>query len=82
VVKTRKVDNLIADLEIAFVASELRVSNSTLKMRLWGPRGMLLGFIVSKRGIEANPEKVSTIIGMGPIKMSSEFNGSWDVLWP
>jgi len=28
---------------------------------------MLLGFIVSKRGIEANPEKISTITGMGPI---------------
>jgi hypothetical protein len=29
---------------------------------------MLLGFIVSERGIEANPEKVSPITGMGPIK--------------
>jgi len=28
---------------------------------------MLLGFIVSKRGIEANPEKVSAITNMGPI---------------
>ena len=25
------------------------------------PRGMLLGFIISKRGIEANPEKIATI---------------------
>jgi hypothetical protein len=25
------------------------------------PRGMLLGFIVSKRGIEANPEKIAAI---------------------
>jgi hypothetical protein len=29
---------------------------------------MLLGFIVSKRGIEANPEKISTITNMGPIR--------------
>ena len=29
---------------------------------------MLLGFIVSERGIEANPEKVSAITGTGPIK--------------
>jgi hypothetical protein len=29
---------------------------------------MLLWFIVSERGIEANPEKVSAIIGMSPIK--------------
>ena len=29
---------------------------------------MLLGFIVSKRGIEANPEKISAITRMGPIQ--------------
>jgi hypothetical protein len=29
---------------------------------------MLLGFIVSKRGIEANPEKVTAITKMGPIR--------------
>jgi hypothetical protein len=32
------------------------------------PRGMLLGFIVSERGIEANPEKIAGIANMGPIK--------------
>jgi hypothetical protein len=29
---------------------------------------MLLGFIISERGIEANPEKISTITSMGPIQ--------------
>jgi hypothetical protein len=29
---------------------------------------MLLGFIVSERGIEANPEKIATVTNMGPIK--------------
>ena len=29
---------------------------------------MLLGFIVSERGIEANPEKSAAITNMGPIK--------------
>jgi hypothetical protein len=29
---------------------------------------MLLGFVVSERGIEANPEKISTIMDMGPIQ--------------
>ena len=29
---------------------------------------MLLGFIVSERGIEANPEKISAIARMGPIQ--------------
>jgi hypothetical protein len=28
---------------------------------------MLLGFIVSERGIEANPEKIAAIEMMGPI---------------
>jgi hypothetical protein len=32
------------------------------------PRGMLLRFIVSERGIEANPEKIAAITSMGPIK--------------
>jgi regulator of sirC expression with transglutaminase-like and TPR domain len=32
------------------------------------PRGMLLSFVVSERGIEANPEKISAIMDMGPIK--------------
>ena len=29
---------------------------------------MLLGFIVSEHGIEANPEKISAIARMGPIQ--------------
>jgi len=32
------------------------------------PRGILLGYIVSQCGIEANPEKVSAITRMGPIR--------------
>jgi hypothetical protein len=32
------------------------------------PRGMLLGIVVSKHDIEANPEKISAIMDMGPIK--------------
>jgi hypothetical protein len=29
---------------------------------------MLLGYIVSQRSIEPNPEKVTTLEGMGPIR--------------
>ena len=32
------------------------------------PRGMLLGFIVSKRGIETKPENILAIMRMGPIQ--------------
>jgi hypothetical protein len=28
---------------------------------------MLLGFVMSERGIEANPDKISAIMDMGPI---------------
>jgi hypothetical protein len=29
---------------------------------------MLLGFVISERGIEANPDKISAIMEMEPIK--------------
>ena len=32
------------------------------------PRGMLLGFIISERDIEANPKKILAITRMGPIQ--------------
>jgi hypothetical protein len=69
VVKTRQADNLVNDLDVAFKC--LRVKNIKLnpeKCVFGVPRGMLLGFIVSKRGIEANPEKISAITKMGPIR--------------
>ena len=59
IVKSRKADDLVVDLRIAF---------DFLKKCVFGvPRGMLLGFIVSQRGIEPNPYKVSAITRMGPI---------------
>jgi ribonuclease HI len=42
------------------------------------PRGMLLGFIVSERGIKANPEKIAAITNMGPIK---DLKGVQRVMW-
>ena len=48
--------------------SEQTASNSTPRSAFLGvPRGMLLGFIVSECGIKANPEKISSIMRMGPI---------------
>jgi hypothetical protein len=41
------------------------------------PRGMLLGFVVSKCGIEANPEKISAIMDMWSIKNLKAYNMSW-----
>jgi hypothetical protein len=55
VVKTKKVDDLVGDLRIA-------------KCVFGVPRGMLLGYIISQRGIEANHEKVAALERMGPIQ--------------
>jgi hypothetical protein len=32
------------------------------------PTGQLLGYLISKRGIEGNPEKIQAIINMQPLK--------------
>jgi hypothetical protein len=58
VVKTKNASNLISDLDVAFKC--LRAKNIKLNPEkcIFGvPRGMLLGFIVSKCGIKANPKK-------------------------
>jgi hypothetical protein len=69
VVKTRKADDLVADLETAFACLWAKSVRLNPEKSVFGvPRGMLLGFIVSEWGIEANPEKVSAITSMGPIK--------------
>jgi hypothetical protein len=68
IIKTKRVSNLINDLDVAFKC--LRAKNiklNTEKCVFGIPRGMLLGFIISERGIEANPEKITTITKMGPI---------------
>jgi len=69
VVKSKRQGDLIQDLEIAF--SCLRANQMKLnpeKCVFGVPRGMLLGYIVSQHGIEANPEKVAAITRMGPIQ--------------
>ena len=69
VVKSRKSDDLVADLRIAFDCLRAKgVKLNPEKCVLGVPRGMLLGFIVFQRGIEPNPDKVSAIARMGPIR--------------
>ena len=41
-------------------------------MRIRSPLGKLLGFLISHRGIEANPEKVKAVEDMSPPKTLSE----------
>jgi hypothetical protein len=69
VVKSKQADHLVANLEQAF--ERLRGKHIKLnpeKCVFVVLRGMLLGFIISKLGIEANPEKISAILSMGPIQ--------------
>jgi hypothetical protein len=69
VVKTRKADDLVSNLHIAFGCLRANGVKLNPEKCVFGvPRGMLLGYIVSQRGIKANPEKVATLERMGPIR--------------
>ena len=68
VVKSKRANHLVANLEQTFVKLRANSIKFNTKKCVFGvPRGMLLGFIVFERGIEANPEKISAITRMGPI---------------
>jgi hypothetical protein len=65
VVKTRNSDTLITDLEETFASlREYRWKLNPNKCVFGVPSGKLLGFIISHRGIEANPKKISAITKM------------------
>jgi hypothetical protein len=69
VLKTRKADDLVDDLRIAFGCLRANGVKLNPKKCVFGvPRGILLGYIVSQRGIEANPKKVAALERMGPIR--------------
>jgi hypothetical protein len=69
VVKTKKAYNLINDLDVVFKCLQAKNIKLNPEKYIFGvPRGMLLGFIVFERGIEANPEKIAAITKMGPIR--------------
>src|SRR3954471_19387522 len=63
VVKSQVSDSLISDLQETF--KNLRTYQMKLnpaKCTFGVPAGKLLGYIVSERGIEANPEKINAIM--------------------
>jgi ribonuclease HI len=69
VVKTRKANDLVNDLRVAFDCLRANGVKLDPEKCIFGvPRGMLLGYIVSQRGIEPNPEKVTALECMGPIR--------------
>jgi hypothetical protein len=65
VVKTRNSYTLIADLEETFASLREYCWKLNPNKCVFGvPSGKLLGFIISHRGIEVNPEKISAITSM------------------
>jgi hypothetical protein len=65
VVKTTKEDQLIADLTETFAnLREFQWKLNPTKCVFGVPSGLLLGFMVEHRGIEANPAKVDAICKM------------------
>ena len=69
VVKSKQANHLVADLEQTFAKLQAKGIKLNPKKCVFGVlRGMLLGFIVFERGIEANPEKISAITRRGPIQ--------------
>jgi hypothetical protein len=65
VIKTRNSDDLIADLEEMFSSlRRFRWKPNPTKCVFGVPSGKLLGFIISNRGIEANPVKTTAITDM------------------
>jgi hypothetical protein len=65
VIKTRNSDDLSADLEETFSSlCRFRWKLNPTKCVFGVPSGKLLGFIISNRGIEANPMKIMAITNM------------------
>src|SRR6266508_2564366 len=67
VVKTRSQASLIDDLDETFRSlRRTRMMLNPEKCMFGVPAGKLLGFLVSNRGIEANPDKIRAIERMRP----------------
>jgi hypothetical protein len=67
VIKTENLDNFIEDLQQVFNSlRRYRWKLNPEKCVFGVPNGKLLGFIVSHRGTEANPEKIEAIMRMEP----------------
>jgi hypothetical protein len=78
VVKTRKADDLVSDLNIAFGCLRANGVKLNPEKCVFGvPRGMLLGYIVSQRGIEANPKRLPPSSGWVRFGTSKGFKGCW-----
>src|SRR3954466_5824497 len=65
VIKTYKADTLLDDLRETFGSlNHYRIKLNPKKCVFGVPAGKLLGYMVSSRGIKANPEKVQALARM------------------
>jgi hypothetical protein len=71
VITTRKEESLISDLAETFDnLNRYKLKLNLTKYSFGVSAGPLLGFLVSARGIEENPEKIQAILRMGkPTKL-------------
>ena len=85
VVKSREARTLIQDLEETFKSlRQLNLRLNPEKCVFGVPSGKLLGFLMSHRGVEANPEKVKAIDDMCPpqtLKEMQKLAGNVTSLW-
>ena len=67
VVKSKTADNLITDLEETFQnLKKFQWKLNPTKCIFGVPSGILLGNVVSRHGIKANPEKIEEVTKMKP----------------
>jgi hypothetical protein len=65
IVKSKKTGDLVSNLTEDFAKLRQHGLKLNPEKCVFGvPRGKLLGFVMSERGIEANPEKISAIMDM------------------
>jgi hypothetical protein len=78
VLQTRKADDLVNDLRTTFDCLRANGLKLNPEKCVFGvPRSMLLGYIVSQRGIEPNPKKVTALERMGPFETSRGSRRCW-----
>jgi hypothetical protein len=69
VVKSKMMGDLVPDLTEVFAKLRQHGVKLNPEKSVFGvPRGILVDFVVSERGFEANPDKISAIMDMGPNK--------------
>jgi hypothetical protein len=69
IIMSMKADSLLDDLRETFTnLDRYSIKLNPKKCSFGVPTGQLLGYLISERGIEGNPEKIQAIINMQPPK--------------